>query len=202
MENKNVILDMIIEFVKGIKNKDNAVEVNVNNKSYKLWASSYLLNQILRQWNIPLNQSYVSVKAKKLWDKLSSKNIFDYHYTNIVICENKEPIKVKVYRGAENECIEEPTLIKGDKFKFNSVFHEEHIIPISIIIENLCALDELNYENVENILNKISICKILKEEDKNLNKAHLKNKRPCDVDFVLNNLYKKVGITAVKVDEK
>lgn len=200
MENKNIILDIIIEFVKGIKNKDNAVEANVNNKLYKLWASSYLLNQILRQWNIPSNHSYVSVKAKNLWDKLSSKNIFDYHYTNMVICENKEPIKVKIYKGAENKYFE-TNLIYGNKFKFNSVFHEEHIIPISTIIENLCSLEELNYENVENVLNKISICKILKEEDKNLNKEHLKTNRPCDINFVLNNLYNKVGIEVIRADK-
>lgn len=201
MEEKNIILDIIIGLVKGLKSKDEAIEINKNGKMYKLWACRYLLNQTLRHWHLTDDKYYISLKAKELWDKLTNnQNIIHYH-TEMVICENTTPIKVKVYKGAENEYIEEPTLIKGNKFKFNSVFHEEHIIPISIIIENLCSLDELNYENVENILNKISICKILKEEDKNLNKAHLKSKRPCDVDFVLNNLYKQVGIETIRVDK-
>ena len=198
MEEKNVVLDIIIELVKGLKSKDEAIEVECNGKTYKIWACRYLLNQTLRQWHLTDDKYYISKKAKILWNKLSNKNIIHSH-NKLVECKNTEPIEVKIYKGAENK-YELKTLNYGDKFKFNSIFHEEHIIPISVIIENLCKLNQLNYENIENILDKISICKILKEEDKILNKNHLKNKRPCDVNYVLNNLYKNMGIEVIKIN--
>lgn len=195
MEEKNVVLDIIIEFVKALKNKDGAMETNINGTMYKIWNCKYLLNQILRQWHTPNERWYISKKAKDLWDKLNvGKPIENYHYTDKVICNNEIPVEVKIFKGSSNH-FDTATLKKGcHPFNFNSIFHEEHIVPISVIIEQLCNLNELNYKNVEEILNKISICRILKEEDKDLNANHSKKNRPCDPIKVLNETYKKAGI--------
>ena len=196
-ENKNLVLDIIIAFVKGFKSEGEVIQTNYNGVTYKIHSCRYLLNQILRQWHTPKERYYVSKRAMQLWEKLSKDDIGNYYYNNIVTCECEEPIKVRIYTGSSNN-FENRILNKGDKFKFNSVFHEEHIIPINVIIDQLCNLQELTYSNVEKILNKISICRILKEEDKMLNANHSKKHRPCDVEDVLNNIYRKVGIEVVK----
>ena len=67
MEEKNVVLDVIIEMVKGLKTNDGAMETYVNGKVYKLWSCKYLLNQILRQWHLTDDKRYVSKKAYELF---------------------------------------------------------------------------------------------------------------------------------------
>ena len=193
MGNKNIVLDIIIEFVKGLKSKDGAIETNVNGKGYYIHSCKYLLNQILRQWHTPKERYYVSKRAMELWKKLSNDDIGNYYYNNKVTCEFDEPVEVCIYKGSSNNFVKH-VLKKGDKFQFNSVFHEEHIVPISVIMEQLCNLQELNYKNVEEILNKISICRILKEEDKVLNANHSKKNRPCDPVKVLNEIYQQARI--------
>lgn len=194
MENKNVVLDIIIEFVKGLKSDDGAIETNINGEMYKIWHCKYLLNQILRQWHTPDERWYISKKAKELWDKLKvEKSIKNYHYTDKVFCNNEIPIEVKLFKGNSNH-FESAIMKKGSSFNFNSIFHEEHIIPISVIMQQLCNLQELNYTNIVEILNKISICRILKEEDKDLNANHTKKNRPCDVQKVVSEIYKRAGI--------
>ena len=199
MEEKNVVLDVIIEMIKGLKTNDGAMETYVNGKVYKLWSCKYLLNQILRQWHLTDDKRYVSKKAYELFKQMQSGSIFDYHYTNSVKYEGEEPVEVQVYKGASNYN-ESETLYKGKIFKFNSVFHEEHIVPIKVIIENLCKLKELTYESVESVLDKIAICYMLKEEDKKLNKEHFKSNRPYEIKEVLDKIYKELGIEVFRKD--
>ena len=52
MEN-NVVLDIIIEFVKAVKGAKKEIVSVVNGKEYKIKAAGYLLGQIIRQYNIP-----------------------------------------------------------------------------------------------------------------------------------------------------
>lgn len=193
MEEKNIVLDIIIEFIKALKTKDKAIEVNINGKMYKIWSCKYLLNQLLRQLHTPKERWYISKKAKELWDKLSPTPIENYHYNDIVQVVSDASIEVEIYKGNDSH-FEKRTLKSGDKFKFNSVFHEEHIVPINVIIHKLLELDNLTYANVESILDKIAMCRILKSEDKLLNKQAKKN-RPCDAEEVLKRIYyEKTGI--------
>lgn len=209
MENKNVVLDIIIEFVKGFYSEENSIQLESKKEGHcKLKSCNYLLNQILRQWDIPKENYYVSKAADALWKELASEDdsINNYTYTQKVKFNKDNPVTVDVYKGSEKKGT--PTkLSKDDKenntFKFNSVFHEEHIIPICVVMDKLCELyeeDKLNYENVVNILNKISICKMLKREDRKLNEMNFKKNRPFDVEKILKEQYghEKVKIEVIK----
>lgn len=184
-------LDILIVFVKGYKN--NIIESIIDGKLYNIYSCRYLLGQILRQFYIPSERWFISKKVKNLWDKLTKEKIENHHYNDKIICCNEEPIEVKIYKGAELK-FEKRILHKGDKFKFNSIFHEEHIIPVYSIINELCNLNSLNYANVTKVLEKMAMCRMLKEEDKKLNLNHFKFKRPNSVEKILIEVYSKVGI--------
>ena len=77
MEN-NVVLDIIIEFVKAVKGAKKEIASVVNGKEYKIKAAGYLLGQIIRQYNIPEDHYYISVAAENKWNELSNKNIWDF----------------------------------------------------------------------------------------------------------------------------
>lgn len=190
MEN-NIVIDIIIVFVKALKS--NAVIFNDNYKQYKIHSPKYLLNQILRQYEIADDHYLLSKKAEQLWEKITNEDIKNYHYRNTVFCENDEPIKVKIFKNNSN-IFEEKILNKKDKFVYNDIFHNEHIIPIEIIIEQLTLLEnqnKLNYENVKNVLDSIYVCRMLKEEDRRIK---YKYKRPFNLNYILDNIYKEAGI--------
>lgn len=54
--------------------------------------------------------------------------------------------------------------------------------------------DYENYKKVRGVLDKIYICKVLKEEDRKLNKIAKTKRCSTDYDDILNNEYKKAGI--------
>ena len=135
MDEKNVVLDIIIEFVKAAKDNDKLAITN-NGDDYVINNAEYLLNQILRQYYLKDEHYCVSKQAKKLWTSLTSLNINNFYYKELITCENNEPIKVTMYNN--NSCnYVEKTLKKGDKFYYRSVFHNEHIIPIKVVIQEL-----------------------------------------------------------------
>lgn len=49
--------------------------------------------------------------------------------------------------------------------KFNNIFHTNHITDVKSIMNELMALenDKLNYENIDEILSKICMARILKK---------------------------------------
>ena len=129
----------------------------------------YLLGQVIRQYAIPDANHYISEAAGKLWVSISDDNIWNYVYVDKF--EIKCDYVLPRYVGSEKDPREkEKSYQKGDKVKFNSVFHDEHIISIKEIINQLDSIpkDELNYDNVKSILDKMTICRILKKEDKTL----------------------------------
>ena len=195
------VLDIIIAFVKGIKDhpkeNKNAPHHYIDDGTNTLWAAGYLLNQILRQYKIPKNHTYVSVKAQEKWNELTDQKIEDYTYTKGV------PLKcdaiLDLYKGAE----ENPTdkgkpFSKGSKFKYRQVFHDEHIIPISMVIEKLINLETLDHHSVQKVINNIYICKMLKTENINLNKK-FKTTRDWDFEKTKNEIYKAVGIEMLPI---
>ena len=101
------------------------------------------------------------------------------------------------YRGNENKPTEK-TVEKDGKIKYNNVFHNEHVIPIKVIIQKLQVCDLDDREAVKEILDKIHISRITKEEDKKLKP---KSNRPCDYDTVVKDIYKPNGITIVGYDK-
>lgn len=57
----NEILDIIISLVKGVR-----ADGHIESDNHILWGSDYLLNQVLRQYDIPKDHYYVSERASKL----------------------------------------------------------------------------------------------------------------------------------------
>ena len=187
---KNSVLDIIIEFVRAVNN-NNSIQTFIGGKEYKICAAKYLLGQIIRQYEIPEDHYYISYEAEKLWNQLSNDDIWKYCYRAIVQCDTNNNLIVKKYKN--NEKIPRKQEIKhGDKFIFRDVFHDEHIVPIKVIIENLLSLTDLTYENVEKILDKIYICRILKSEDRNIKQ---KSNRPFDFQKAKKEVYEPCDIT-------
>jgi len=69
----NEVLDIIISLVKGVKN-----DGHIDSDGRVLWGCNYLLNQVLRQYDIPKDHYYVSERAAKLWESITSGKIMDY----------------------------------------------------------------------------------------------------------------------------
>ena len=193
---KNPVLDIIISLLENEKiyriNKKvgSKIECSYNGKTYVLWNSNYLLGQIIRQYCISEDKYYISQKAKALWEQITKQNIWDYSYRDRIICENDAEISAKSYKGASSK-YSTTTLRSGVEFIFNDIFHDEHIIPINVIIKELKSLPECTYKTIEDTLDKIRVCRMLKEEDREIKE---KSRRPSDFNYVIENIYKKHGI--------
>ncbi len=125
---------------------------------------SYLLNQTIRQLWLPKEHYLVSVKAQDLWDRITDGDIRDYFYRDRVKvkCDSKLPY----YIGNAKKPSEYWTYKKGKTFSYRSVFHDEHIVPVDTIVKELLNLETITPETVKSVLDKIYICKMLKEEDR------------------------------------
>lgn len=195
---KNEVLDIIISFIKACKKGKEHAYIECDGK--RIWSANYLLNQILRQYYIDDNHILVSKKAQEVWNQIAvEEDIKRFNYRNTFTA--KIDVEINMYFGAKKDG--EQTLIKqGQKVIWNNIFHDEHTIPINVIIKELCSLETLNYANVSKVLDKIYICKMLKEEDRNITeksnrssniievveKVYSPNIEICDWDVTKNNL--------------
>lgn len=186
----NKVIGIIIDFVKALQSKDRALISIESNRTYKISSPKYLLGQILRQYELEQNQYYYSTSAKLLWEKLSTQDMWNYSYRQYVHCENDEPVLISEYTGNGNVPREKRKVQRGDGFIFRDVFHDEHMIPISLIIDELVSLPNTNEDSVKAILGNIYICRILKSEDRTL---PIKYKRPFDLQEVIS-MYNVAGI--------
>ena len=200
--NKNEIFEIIR--LLAVANKDDNNKryklVHDNHREYRLWNTHYLLGQVLRQYDVPLERNYVSKKAKELWHKLGIKeDINNFFWKENLDC-NCENVVVKCYTGASNK-YEEKTVSLGTKLEYRSVFHNEHIIPIDLIreeLERLADENNLTDEKIEELLNKICICRITKEEDRSIK---YKYKRSLDLRTCYNEVYKKTNNEPIIIEE-
>lgn len=190
----NEVLDIIIAFINAIKSKEKAIISIENGTVHKLCNPKYLLGQIIRQYVIPPEQYYISLDAKSLWESLSNQSIWDYYYRKYVKCENESPVTICEYTGNSNKPRAERKVSKGDGFVFRDVFHDEHMIPVAVIIDELLKLESPDYSNVSLILGNIRICRMLKCEDK---KLPSKWKRPYSIEAI-TEMYASSGIQLIK----
>lgn len=186
------VLDIIIALVKAIKETKEPDEKNcqyyLDDGKNRLWGAKYLLGQILRQYRIDNNHIFVSVAADKFWKEITNEEMYKYNYTMRVPVHYE--CKLDLYKGTASKPFETKKLHKSnDTFQYRQVFHDEHVIPIADIIENLIKLKDLNYENVQKILDNIYMCRMLKSENIELNKGN-RNKREWDVKKTIEEIYK------------
>lgn len=186
----NKVIELIIEFIKAIQSEEKALIGYENGLVYRICSPRYLLGQILRQYELPWQQYYISENAEYLWNNVSSKNIWDYSYRQYVKCENDIPAVIQEFTGNASTPRKIREVKKGDGFIFRDVFHDEHMIPINKIIESLIALPEPDCDNIKRILDNIYICRLLKIEDRML---PVKYQRPFDLQKIIS-MYSSAGI--------
>ena len=125
-----------------------------------------------------------------MWQQLTTDKMDDYSYQKKVTLIRNEHLSVTTFKG-NSKIPYDRDLAKGDAFAFREVFHDEHIIPIKIIIKQLLELDVPTEENIVKILSKISICRMLKTEDRSIYNSH---NRSSDVGKIIETNYLKSGV--------
>ena len=185
MKNEAIIKSIKILLEAFIANK--AEDNEVDNGSL-----SYLLGQLIRQYDIPKEHRHISKNAQARWDLLNvtKGNIEDYHYRNKVTCYPSKPMCFEFYNGAKKKG-ESRTITKGSHFLFREMFHEDHVIPVSLIKEKLVDLNPINEKEIKEWLEKMHICVILKEEDRKISRTKV---RSFDFEETIINVYNKAGI--------
>lgn len=193
---KNIyILDLIIKYVEAIK-KGGILREKFGDTVIEVHAARYLLNQTLRQLGLSKDKYFISERAKDLWAKITDEPIEKYFYQDKITCTKQGPISVDLYRGNEAKSYATIHLKKNDTFTYRTVFSNEHMIPINMIINALLKEKELNYENVLEIIDKIRVCRMLKEEDKKIKR---KVTRSLELEEVIKVDYEGVGIKVLKL---
>ena len=190
---KNEILDTIIFLIKGCKAKDEFVWIeDESGTSCGEHNFRYLLGQFIRNYHVDITHYYMSKAAILKWKELSDEPTFNYWYTQTVKVKNG-PVTLGKYIGNSKKPIIDENCYS---FKLREVFHDEHMVTINNIIDELLELDNPNYNNVHEILNKIYICRILKEEDRNIKS---KSNRSTNIEEVIKQDYEPANIELVKV---
>lgn len=163
-----------------------------------LGSTNYILNQLIRNIWIPKERQLVSKKAHEKWIALGLKDedIRDYYYKMPV--RNKKECSATFFKGSSSTGVD-ITLKVGSKFDFRSVFHEDHIVTIKDIIDVLTKLEftedtQENYDKVKDVLSRIYTCRMLKGEDRRLNKISKNSRGTTNYKEVIENVYKKAGV--------
>lgn len=194
MSEKCEVFDIIITLVKSFKTLDSNGNPHViskyENKEIYLWNCKYLLNQVLRNYNVPPERYHITKAAKSLWDSITDENIKNYYYREKVVNKKLKFVEVKEYKGSSKH-YNLRKISRNESFIYRDVFHNEHVIPIDMIIDELINLPNPDdYASIEQILNKIHICRMLKEEDRRIPPG-CKSARPNNYDEVLRDVYGK-----------
>ena len=158
------IITLLDAYNKTLSDKSNQGKRNSN-------SLKYLINQSIRQYDIPSDNWHVSNAALTLWYNLTKEDIKNYHYRDAVTCDNlKQPWNTDLFQGAYKEG-DEREIFPNDSFLFNELFHEDHVIPVSLILEEIIKSPIIDYNSIKTILDKMHICVILKEEDRKLGRT-------------------------------
>ena len=163
----------------------------VSNKA-NLDSLKYLINQTIRAYDIPEKNHHLSQSAFDRWNKLSKEDIMKKHYKDKVVCDKLTgPVKYVLYTGASKTGT--PTLLtKGSEFEF----HEDHVIPVSMIFDEMVKMPVVDKKSIENLLNEMHMCVILKDEDRNIGRTR---GRSLDYDKTIKDVYNRNNISLCKL---
>lgn len=176
----NSILCLLAEY------KTESAKSNPNKSS--LGSLRYLLLQSIRQYDIPKGNHHLSKGAHDRWTELTTNNIRNYHYRDLVVCDNLSgPVQHALFNGSNSKG-KLTTLTKGFKFHFREMFHEDHVIPVSMILDEMVKMNPVNYASVVNLLNRMHICVILKKEDRRIGRT---KGRTTDFRETIKKVYEK-----------
>lgn len=176
------IIDSILCLLKGYQ----AEMTERTKKSLK-----YLISQSIREYDIPSVNWHLSEKAHHRWNELSTEDIMEYHYRDIVICDKLSEDKTYLmYKGASKTGSPQ-TLSNGSPFPFNNMFHEDHVIPVSLIFAEMVKMKTVSRKAIEELLNGMHICILLKEEDRDLGRT---KGRSLNYETTKKNIYKGIKL--------
>ena len=196
MEERNEVFDLIITLLKPMKNEKD-IECIEDDKTYRIYShDNYLLNQTLRRYYQGEDKILISEKAKNLWIQLFDENqmvekkkgkekvekiIRNFSYDDKITVDKKPNVNIDRFSGNKKTPEKDGLEIEeNQKIQYNDIFHDEHIIPLEMIINELKEIEnpEINeetYKKLKEILDKIYICKMLKSEDRDLMDSRKRN---------------------------
>lgn len=167
------------------------------NSAYKGDANTlkYLIGQIVRQYDVPASNWHVSKAAEDRWCELTANpNIRDYHYKDLVKCDKLAESKTyNVYKGASKAGVKRK-LNSGSAIQFREMFHEDHVIPVSLMLDELAKMNSISAAGIKALLDKMHLCVILKEEDRVIGRT---KGRSLDFQKTVNGVYVPAGIILV-----
>ena len=151
----------------------------------------YLLGQSIRQYDIPEQNHHLSQAAHDRWKALSSDDITKYHYQDWVICDKLSgPVMFNSYNGSHGKGTP-ITLTKDSTFVFRELFHEDHVIPVSMILDEMIRMQTVDNSSIERLLNEMHICVLLKEEDRKIGRTR---NRSLDFQETIRKAYNSENI--------
>ena len=188
-------IDLIIQLIELYHTAPEKIEAEHAEYTFDRNGISKLLNQTIRQLWIPKDHYIISVAAQKKWNDIAEGNICDYFYQDRVKAK-KDLFDLPYYIGNANEQSGTWNRKKGQTFSYRSVFHDEHIVPVETIEKDLLKLENPTSEEVKDILSKIYVCKMLKEEDKKIPQKY--NRGSDDYLEIIKTCYQKIEICGME----
>ena len=187
MNRNEAIIESIIVLLKAYRPL--LSEINIDKAT--LNSLHYLLGQSVRQYDIPLKNYHISQAALERWEQLSTDRIEKYHYRDMVKCDNlTKSYRFKLFKGAGKSGTYRK-LHPNSSFVFRDMFHEDHVIPVSLILKELIKIKTIDENSIKEQLNKMHICIILKEEDRVLGRTI---NRTTNFANTIKNVYNPKGI--------
>ena len=191
--------DIIIALIEGAKNGKGRYDRCIGGQNITLYNCKYLLNQVLRHYKVPDERIHISVKAYDLWNKLTVEDIKGYEYAEIIPTDKAQAyLMLDIYKGSSTAPYKTIPAKGAKGIKFNDVFTLEHMVPIRVIVDELLNLNPLDPVEVRHVLDKIHLCRVLKEEDHRLKP---KSKRPNTFQDVIKKVYIPAGVDIIYLQE-
>lgn len=155
----------------------------INNNPENKISYRYLLGQCIRQYILPDTQIHVTTAASDLWNKIINgksplPQIKDYVYQDRIV-SNNDIANIQTCKGTSKTIVYR-NIGKGEKFKYNDIFIDEHTVPVSDIIESLKLLVNPTSQNIIGVLDKMHIVKMRRNENVGI-KRHRSRITPKDI---------------------
>lgn len=105
-------------------------------KLYSIHNCGYLLDKIIRNYQIFSKNYHVYEETVNLLESLTLTKIKDYLYEQTIDCDKAYVVHVNKYKG-NYRLVTETIVRKRDKLRFNDFFHAEHMVTIKTITTKL-----------------------------------------------------------------
>lgn len=165
MNKNDYLIDAIVCLVNGcqaMKNAGNGRQFN---------DLKYVLGQSVRQYEVNPSQIHITKAAQGKWTHLTTACIDSFWYSEVVTCDRlQKRTTFELFKGSSKSGYQK-SLHLNSRFRFNDMFHVDHIVPVKLIIEELLALTNVNAQTVKDILDKMHLCRMLKKEDRKLGRT-------------------------------